>query len=154
MKEAAQTLSWVTTAALGKPASKNGRNNRRQASRLAPPGGRWWNYRTVRALWTCGAGGVDVQSGAPDVGVGSQVPGQRLIRGLRYVAGQRVDALDGAGVRQQVHADPLLLQRGQDLGHRIQQLCKHRLEPRSHWKLPFSAIFLSFHSLLKAALSW
>lgn len=49
---------------------------------------------------TCGPRCVDVQSGAPDVDVGSQVPGQRLVRGPRDLLRQRVDAWDGADVRQ------------------------------------------------------
>lgn len=61
--------------------------------------------------YTCGARCVDVESCASDVDVGPKVPRQRLIRGLRDLVGQRVDALHAALVRQEIHTDPLLSQR-------------------------------------------
>lgn len=73
---------------------------------------------------TCGARRVDVQSGAPDGDVGPEVPGQRLIGGLGDLVRQGVDALDAAGLRQEVHADALLPQRRQNLLQSSLQLCK------------------------------
>lgn len=75
---------------------------------------------------TCGAWRVDEQSSAPDVDVGSEVPGQRLIWGLGDFVRQSVDALDAAGLRQEINTDTLLSQRRQNLLHGVLQLCKNR----------------------------
>lgn len=76
------------------------------------------------AVVTCGPRCVDVESGAPDMDVGPEVPGQWLIWGLGDLVRQSGDALHTAAVRHEVHADTPLPQRRQDLLHSILQLYK------------------------------
>jgi len=79
----------------------------------------------ISCSWrTGGARRVDVQRGALDADVGSEVAGQRQVGGPGDLVGQRVDALDAAAVGHEVHADALLSQRRQHLLQGPLQLCK------------------------------
>ena len=124
MKDAAQTLSWVTRAAFGSPWMKKRMCSGFKIICEGKPKSIFYEAHSM--LHTCGPRGVNIKSGTSKGDIWPQVGWQSLVWGLGDVVWEGMDALDAALLWEQVHRDALLPQHRQHLLQCALQLCKDR----------------------------